>query len=78
MISIQGPESGTGDLADLSKEIRGFLSKESGIVLKDLAGLLLATGSLTHYRPQVPARPGNRRDPVAGERQRSRKVALSI
>jgi hypothetical protein len=35
------------ELADLSKEIRGFLSKESGVVLKNLAGLL-ARHRLTH------------------------------
>jgi hypothetical protein len=66
------------ELADPSKEIRGFLSNESGIVLKDLAGLLLATGSLTPLSNAGTRSPGTGRDPVAGERQRSRKVALSF
>lgn len=35
------------ELAHPSKKIRGFLSKESGIVLKDLAGLL-ARHRLSH------------------------------
>ena len=48
---------------DPSKEIRGFLSNESGIVLKDLAGLLLAAGSLT---PTI-----ERRYPLPGHRTRS-------